>query len=61
VPSGPEEEFKSSVAAENREYTVVYGKTRLGGARIVVVDRTSGEELHRHRVGLLKRLKGVFV
>lgn len=60
APEPLREEFRSVRVGTNRSYRVVYGKRLLKSNRLVVVDRETGEEVLRRKVGLLARLKGAF-
>jgi hypothetical protein len=54
-----DEEFRKTTAAKNGAFVVVYGKKLIGAPRVVVLDAESGAELHRRKVGIVERIKGV--
>jgi hypothetical protein len=60
VPEEIADGFRSVKGAANDSYLVVYGKRLLGANQLVVLDRTTGDEVDRWKVGVLARLRGVF-
>jgi hypothetical protein len=60
VPEVIGEEFRSTRAAENHEYLVVYGKRLIRSNQLVVVDRRTDTEVTRRTIGVVDRLRGVF-